>query len=70
MPCYDGRNAPMNIERDLRDSFRHNSDVAELLCGLCQQLEARGLAHEINSSAARANWWKEHQRRDAKRRRK
>lgn len=60
MPCYDGRGEPAN----LREEFRHNSDVAELLCGLCQQLEIRGLAHEINSSSKRAKWWKEHQARD------
>ena len=67
MPCYDSRSDVEFSEQKARERFRHNSDVAELLCGLCQQLESRGLAHEINSSSKRAAWWREHKRRDAER---
>jgi hypothetical protein len=66
MPCYDERGSGRTeYVRITPKEYRHNSDVAEILCSLCKVLVARGLIHLLD--AAGAQWWKEHKRRDARR---
>lgn len=64
MPCYDSRNDLNTSDgrEDLRKSFRHNSDVAEMLCTMCKTAESFGMP--IPKSVW--GWWEEHQIRDAK----
>jgi hypothetical protein len=62
MPCYDSRDEPDYVRKEARDEFRHNSDVAEMLCKILTLYpEATYTTEEIQ------NWWKEHQERDRNR---
>jgi len=65
MPCYDSRSDANTSEgrAEMRKDFRHNSDVAEMLCGMCRVVEARGLFIPTDVY----EWWKEHKARDAAR---
>lgn len=56
MPCHDGRDDP---------DFRHNSDVADMLCNLMTQLEEHGRIVEIPYPLQ--VWWQQHKERDLKR---
>lgn len=59
MPCYDSRSDPSYVRYEARKEFRHNSDVAEMLCRLCKVVDPLLLDHETHQ------WWVEHQTRDA-----
>lgn len=68
MPCYDSRDTDRSYisaeaVKEARITFRHNSDVAELLCSTLKQLERIGQIDIINS--ATQQWWDEHKLRDA-----
>ena len=63
MPCYDSRNDPENIWDEARRDFRHNSDVAEMLCTVLRLPRNSDLLHEVPGLS---RWWKEHQERDAR----
>lgn len=73
MPCYDGRENERQVlctyehEARIRADCRHNSDVAELLCGVMKQLALHGQDTNmlVNNRSLRI-WWAEHQKRDAK----
>ena len=70
MPCYDGRENERqvlvnDVDRErLRKAWRHNSDVAELLCTVLKGTPKATLAKMPREVQM---WWKEHQERDAKR---
>lgn len=73
MPCYDPQNTysqgkadgAADTERRLRAEFRHNSDVAQMLCEVMRYLEDQYLIdnNQHLSPELRA-WWREHQERD------
>lgn len=65
MPCYDHRNEPEYVRKEAREEFRHNSDVAELLCEAMKIIKAGGLAGQC--SPALGTWSLEHDLRDRKR---
>lgn len=79
MPCYDPcdsyrqgeADGSVDTEQRLRAEFRHNSDVAQLLCEAMQLLKADYDACDSSSysdiSPELRQWWVEHQQRDAKR---
>jgi hypothetical protein len=72
MPCFDSRN-----DADvMRESFRHNSDVAEMLCALCTKYAnyfghnkepypstEKGVLNDVHPGLFA--WWEEHKKRDA-----
>lgn len=73
MPCYDDRNSSESIRKD----FRHNSDVAEMLCALCakhaayfgRNREPYPVTEKDALDAVHPGlfaWWEEHKARDAK----
>lgn len=66
MPCYDDRDSPANVAAEAvtraRKEFRHNSDVAQMLCSLIKALEAYGVTSLIDRPTAQ--WWEEHKKRD------
>lgn len=77
MPCYDGQwDGPMSRScgseiRTAKKRWRHNSPVAEMLCDVIKKVDA--LPYPTRSSlrltdlpADAQEWWKEHQRRDAR----
>lgn len=56
----------MAVRAEAREEFRHNSDVAEMLCAVCKLLE--NMMHfddEARRIPGLPEWWAEHQRRDA-----
>lgn len=61
MPCYDSRDSPSYVREEARAEFRHNSDVAEMLCSVLSQLAA---GNGVTISAEMQLWWSEHQQRD------
>lgn len=62
MPCYDSRNEPSYLLREAKRDFRHNSDVAQMLCDILKyKPELIDYTPEIQ------RWWKEHKERDADR---
>jgi hypothetical protein len=63
MPCYDGRDRPEEVRKEALAEFRHNSPVAEMLCGLITVLQAE--KRTIPDIPGLAAWWIEHRRRDA-----
>jgi|SRR6185436_12008280 len=70
MPCYDDRDRDDGSSYDAGrvDGIReatHNSVVAELLCSLCKQLEARNLMGVLAAQPIQ-DWWHEHKARDAR----
>jgi hypothetical protein len=66
MPCYDERGSGGIREvRVTPKEYRHNSPVAEMLCGLCRQLEKRDMMELLGPKTRK--WWAEHKRRDAER---
>lgn len=62
MPCYDSRNEPDYVRAEARREFRHNSDVAEMLCWLMVKIQAQEPITEIPIELA--TWWIEHKARD------
>ena len=62
MPCYDIRNSREYIVDEARIEYRHDSDVAELLCDLMKQIADGKITY---LSPELLTWWDEHQRRDA-----
>lgn len=54
MPCYDSRNEPSYLAKE----FRHNSDVAQMLCHILKNYPEAACTAEIQE------WWKEHKKRD------
>jgi hypothetical protein len=61
MPCYEPSDAEYARDR-ARLEFRHNSEVAQMLCDLMKQLlSGKG---EIDVSPQLAQWWNEHEQRD------
>jgi hypothetical protein len=58
MPCYDERNAPSYVEKEVRRDARHNSDVAEMLCWIIKNNKKLTTNKDIDV------WWLEHQIRD------
>jgi len=69
MPCYDGRDSAESRSAEAvqaaRKEFRHNSDVAQMLCDTLKKLEADNALHLV--SVPTQIWWEEHKARDAKR---
>lgn len=65
MPCYDSRSDPDYVREDARREFRHNSDVAELLCFVLSHPMSVVQAC-LNNNPALAKWWAEHAERDRK----
>lgn len=65
MPCYT-EVTEEDIAARYRSEFRHNSDVAEMLCSVLRKEEREGvlIAEWYGDTVAR--WWKEHQERDRK----
>jgi len=63
MPCYDSRNEPAYVTAEAKREFRHNSDVAEMLCWVMVQIERGEPITEIPVELA--GWWIEHKKRDA-----
>lgn len=68
MPCYDSRDSPEYKVQEARRDFRHNSDVAEMLCYLLKQVDAvkAGEEFELKLTPQIMLWWQEHKIRDAK----
>jgi hypothetical protein len=66
MPCYDHRDSPEEVREEAYRDFRHNSDVAEMLCSICKQAPVQ--EKWIFNVPGVEQWWKEHQIRDAKKR--
>lgn len=68
MPCYDSRNDLSSGEREalqiLRQDYRHNSDVAEMLCFLCGLIEKQGDMKKYPLTIQ--HWWAYHKERDNK----
>lgn len=62
MPCYDSRDSADAVRASARAGFRHNSDVAEMLCDLMKRLDPTQIAA---LPLATQLWWVEHQKRDA-----
>lgn len=78
MPCYDPpRERPVTATEiaravdEARVKFRHNSDVAQMLCEVMRYIERVTGSHASIAlkefSPELQQWWVEHQRRDAKR---
>lgn len=73
MPCYDPNNTyaqgvidgAIDADRSARAEFRHNSDVAQLLCEACKLLDDEDCLTYVSPELKQ--WWAEHQQRDAKR---
>lgn len=84
MPCYDDRSdsSPRDCSGEIalaRAEFRHNSDVAEMLCKVLTDFEAeqrylkeRGTSRDPYPETVQqkygadiAQWWQEHKKRDA-----
>lgn len=64
MPCYDPRDSEEGRIDNARKAFRHNSDIAEMLCDLMKRLDPADVAQ---LPLATQQWWVEHQQRDAAR---
>ena len=62
MPCYDHRDSPEYQVAEARQNFRHNSDVAEMLCYVLSNINPVHIATMPENIQV---WWKEHQERDA-----
>lgn len=64
MPCYDERDSTAEELAAARKEFRHNSDVAEMLCRLCHLIEDDpGIPNLLDVDTQR--WFEEHKKRDA-----
>lgn len=61
MPCYDSRDTSDSILSSARHDFRHNSDVAEMLCDLLKNFSLTQISELPVSTKL---WWIEHQKRD------
>jgi hypothetical protein len=76
MPCYDSRTSydgkTRELERQDREIARLQrrcDELARMLCGLCNYIEAQyGLGYLIRKDPALRAWWAEHQQLDRKRR--
>lgn len=70
MPCYDARDDSSYVraetEREVRADCRHNSDVAELLCFVMNNLNSATRIGLLANNVALAKWWGEHVERDRK----
>lgn len=64
MPCYDHRDSPSEVREEARKDFRHNSDVAEMLCHVLTHTHPSAIATMPENLRV---WWTEHQTRDAQR---
>lgn len=64
MPCYDNRDSPSEVREEARKDFRHNSDVAEMLCHVLSNIHPFAIATLPENIQ---QWWQEHQIRDAAR---
>lgn len=62
MPCYDSRDSEKAVIANARHDFRHNSDVAEILCDLLKRLDPTQIAALPLDTQ---QLWIEHQKRDA-----
>ncbi len=62
MPCVDDRTGS-ELVAEARRAFRHNSDVAEMLCTTCKTIEAEGKLDRLDP--ATKAWWAEHKKHDA-----
>lgn len=69
MPCHVEVTAEER-EEEARKHFRHNSDVAEILCAVCTAAEKDGLLAEPRPNVLAVpgliEWWQEHKARDEK----
>lgn len=64
MPCYDPPRESLNTMRiKWEEEFRHNSDVAALLCEAMQCIKSIGIGDSHLSFELR-QWWEEHKIRD------
>lgn len=76
MPCYDGRENERQVlvsdehQAKLRNEWTHNSPVAELLCAVMKQAGPTRRGDFCEDIPGLAQWWREHQARDAKRKKK
>lgn len=64
MPCYDERSSPEYAVEAARLDFRHNSDVAEMLCGLLRSMSHPQRIVHVPNVPGLARWWQQHQERD------
>ena len=64
MPCYDNRDSPSEVRAEARKDFRHNSDVAEMLCHVLTHVPPSDIQTMPKNIQV---WWTEHQARDATR---
>ncbi len=63
MPCYTEPDPEAE-----REHFNHNSEVAELLCGVMGMSSQATRDAWIRAYPQLGHWWKEHQRRDREKR--
>ena len=62
MPCYDPPRPGDEYERAQKE-FRHNSEVADMLCAVCKLMGDGWVTHQSDNLQA---WWREHKERDRK----
>lgn len=76
MPCYDPPHGATAVEvqqavNNARLEFRHNSEVAQMLCEVLQHIERVTGPHMPTAleefSPELQQWWAEHKQRDANR---
>ena len=57
MPCYDTRDrATLEALTEIAELTERNNHLAQMLCSICRQFEARGL----NVPQVALEWWTEH----------
>lgn len=64
MPCYDSRNDNDCVRSEARIQFRHNSDVADLLCYVLRSVSKGTLDALTRNKPELRAWWEEHKVRD------
>ena len=64
MPCYDDRSSAGYAIEEARARFRHNSDVAQMLCKVMETIHPEDIIELGKRIPDLAVWWKEHQARD------
>lgn len=66
MPCYQPEPTYEEQKDSFYKEFKHNSELAEMLCELMARIE-KVEGHESHVSPRILEWWEEHKERDTMR---
>ena len=66
MPCYYTGTARGDAELSAREANKTVTQLTEMLCAMCRELEDKSGHHFIDRVPNLRYWWEQHKRIDAK----